>query len=190
VCFDSFWFWDFFTSPHLLAELRDALLEGMDRSVKLPDGAQGLYIRRAGKRAVANDQEVTELLESYGIVPFAAEYMTFRQQVALAAQSRCIVGPHGAGLTLSLFMPDDSKLVELLPIGSLTECFGHIVSLLNLRYYSVPSVPKHPERESERVEPCLGILERTLLQEFGKRPVKSLATSAPQADEVEVGRMV
>jgi hypothetical protein len=169
VCFDSFWFCDFFANPHILQEVRDALLAGMDPTVKLADGAAGLYIARRDTRSVKNEGEVADLLAPYGILPFAAEHMTFRQQVSLAAQSRCIVGPHGSGLTLSLFMPKDSALIELIPIGSLNECFRHIVSLLNHRYYAVPSVPRYPEREIERVEPSLSILEQAIKQEMRTR---------------------
>ncbi|MCB0352021.1 MAG: glycosyltransferase family 61 protein [Bdellovibrionales bacterium] len=127
---------------------------------------RGLYIQREGTRSVRNEAQVLEAMEPYGIKVIQAEKLTLGEQIRLAYDSDVLIGPHGSGLSLSLFMPYSSAIVELLPFAWYNTCFEHIQKLLKLRHHVVPSSPLSLY-ESQVVHPHLAYLKNTLELEFG-----------------------
>lgn len=98
-----------------------------------------IYIRRVGRRRVANDVAVTHLMESRGIVPVELESMTVVEQVRLFCGARLIVGSHGAGLTNIVFS-DDAQIIELFgPWKSL--CYAAIARGFGHRYVGLDMMP-------------------------------------------------
>jgi capsular polysaccharide biosynthesis protein len=166
--FEPFDFSDAVNNPRIWEQVRSTLLEQADKSLTLAPGVNGVYIARSGLRSVKNEASLVPLFERHKIVAMRAEALSIRQQVRIASLSRILVGPHGSGITNSLFMPRESAVVELLPALMLNACFYHIAKILNHRYYTVPTTPTDHDPDKERVEPSLIYLELILEQELSR----------------------
>jgi capsular polysaccharide biosynthesis protein len=81
-----------------------------------PEDAHDLiYVARTDtrKRRVVNEDEVFCALEPLGFRRLALSGMTVCDQVGAFSRARCIVGPHGAGLTNLIFSPPGTGIVEI-----------------------------------------------------------------------------
>jgi hypothetical protein len=168
LMFDFFNFCDAVENPALWDAIRSALLNQADTSMTLAPDINGIYIARSGLRSVKNEAELVPLFQRHGIITMHAEGLSLRQQVRVASLAKILVGPHGSGITNSLFMPRESAVVELLPANMLNACFYHIAKILNHRYYTVPTNPIDHDPNKERVEPNLTYLELILEQELSR----------------------
>lgn len=168
VMFDFFNFCDAVENPHIWEAIRDILLKQADTSLTLPPEVNGIYVARSGLRSVKNERDIAPLFERHGIIAIRAEGLSLRQQVRVVSLSKILVGPHGSGLTNSLFMPRESAVVELLPASMINMCFYHIAMLLNHRYYTVPTNPNDCDPDKERVEPNVTYLQLILEQELSR----------------------
>lgn len=168
VMFDFFNFGDAVENPHIWEAIRNLLLKQADTSLTLPPEVNGIYVARSGLRSVKNERDLAPLFERHGVIPVRAEGLSLRQQVRVASLSKILVGPHGSGLTNSLFMPRESAVVELLPASMINMCYYHIAMILNHRYYTVPTHPNDCDPHKERVEPNITYLQLILEQELSR----------------------
>lgn len=74
-----------------------------------------IYISRkkANFRRIENEEEITDLLESYGFEILSLESFSVLDQAALFSQAEMIVAPHGAGLTNLIFCRPETKILEV-----------------------------------------------------------------------------
>ncbi len=97
-----------------------------------------IYISRqkALKRKIANEDEVVELLLSFGYeIHFFEEY-DLKKQIEIMGQTKILVGMHGAGLTNMLFMKSGGKIFELRNEGDAdNNCYFSQASALAHDYY-------------------------------------------------------
>eukprot|EP01067_Filipodium_phascolosomae_P007154 Filipodium_phascolosomae@DN5657_c0_g1_i1.p1 len=63
------------------------------------------------------------------------ETITMREQLEIISQTDVFVGIHGAGLALTVYQPDDSSLIELLPQSHQLEFFEVMGSISGVHYY-------------------------------------------------------
>jgi hypothetical protein len=103
-------------------------------------GSKGerVYISRraAGKRRIANEQELIPILTANGFEIICAEDLTFEQQVELASQTRYLVSNHGAGLANMLFMREGGSVLELRHCTDyVNNCYFAMSSALDLNYF-------------------------------------------------------
>ena len=103
-------------SPFSYRWLRESLRERALREVDTSRFSERVYISRddAATRRLLNESEALEVLESYGFERYELSSMAVLETIALFAQAKCIVTPHGAGLT-DLIHTDDVSVVELMP---------------------------------------------------------------------------
>ena len=96
-----------------------------------------IYISRANAthRRVLNEADVIEQLRPLGFVPVMLETLSFAEQVALFAQAKVIVAPHGGGLTNLLFCQPGTVVVELASPHYLRHYFWAISQPLQLRHF-------------------------------------------------------
>jgi Glycosyltransferase 61 len=101
-----------------VAKLVPAAIAELASLAPQPDGGnRRLYVSRAraGRRAVSNELELTELVVSHGFEVVQPEMLPLHEQVELFAGAEVVAGPHGAGLTSVLFSPPGTLLIELQP---------------------------------------------------------------------------
>jgi hypothetical protein len=164
VFFDCLSARDAVENPDLLLDLRAALMGGAGIEIGRAPRSGGIYIRRSGSRAVQNEAALLPYLERCKIESIVAESLSFREQIARAAEAALLVGPHGSGLSLSLFMPPESAVIEFVAADYINPCFLSIARALQHRYYPIPSLPVEFERVAGRVEPALEYVEKILEQ--------------------------
>lgn len=90
-----------------------------------------LYLSRgqgANNRIVRNEDEVVHFLLRRGFTVVDPGTLPVRRQIALFADARVVVAPHGAALTNLAFLPEGSGVVELFPAGGVLPDYWRLVS--------------------------------------------------------------
>ena len=119
-------------------------VEAMRNSVQAfpeADRTRRLFVSRADatKRRLANEDEVFARLERFGFERVMPGRLPLADQVALFSGAEIVAGPHGAGLTNLIFMPEGGAVIEI--FGRSLACgtyawlshlgghdYGHVVS--------------------------------------------------------------
>jgi len=86
--------------------------------LELPEvDSKKLYISRkyAASRHIENEEELFPIFKENGIKVINCENMPFLHQVAGFSSADLVIGPHGAGLTNSIFCPMESQVIEIAP---------------------------------------------------------------------------
>ena len=99
-----------------------------------------VYISRERARArhIINETEVLALLSKYGFQTVFLEEMSIVEQVALFANAKFIVAPHGSGLSNLVFCSPGTTIVELFSPHYLRTDYWILSQQLQLKhYYSV-----------------------------------------------------
>ncbi|NJN87979.1 MAG: DUF563 domain-containing protein [Leptolyngbyaceae cyanobacterium SL_7_1] len=105
-----------------------------ERGVAQP--AERIYIsRQSANRCVINELEVTRLLKPLGFQTIVLETLSVVEQVALFANARVIVAPHGSGLTNLVFCHPDATVIELFSPHYVYPCYWYLANLVNVTYY-------------------------------------------------------
>lgn len=112
-------------SPDLNKELAKALIPMKSMTSDTP---RRIYIarRKGTERSIQNSVQLQLLLEKLGFCTIFMENYSLAQQIAIVADAEVILGPHGAGLTLtSVGFPDISRkfIIELTHTEPLNPCF-------------------------------------------------------------------
>lgn len=97
-----------------------------------------IYISRkdAGKRMVANEEELVPYLLDAGFEFIQMEMLNFKEQRELMRETSVLLSIHGAGLSNLIFMQKGSKVIELHPdTASYNSCFYHLSAALGIDYY-------------------------------------------------------
>jgi capsular polysaccharide biosynthesis protein len=87
--------------------------------------------RHAAQRKVRNEDEVEQFLKEKGFICVELEDYSFENEVSLFANCGMFVTIHGAALSNCMFMPENSRVVELVPRPK-SEHDTVILSLQNL----------------------------------------------------------
>lgn len=100
--------------PALQIELVNALLKGLKIS-KSERANKKIYLsrRKAKARKIVNEEALLPYLKEMGYEILYAEDLSFADQVALFASCSSLIALHGAGLTNLMFMPKESKVLEI-----------------------------------------------------------------------------
>ncbi|MFD2207691.1 glycosyltransferase family 61 protein [Kiloniella antarctica] len=104
---------------------------------KSADIKRRVYISRklAPNRIIKNEDEILPILEKFGFEAISFETLSFTEQVELAASCEMIVGPHGAGLTNIMFMPEGGKVVEFHPQRTeINQCYFNLSHAMHHTY--------------------------------------------------------
>ncbi|WP_353932382.1 tetratricopeptide repeat protein [Okeanomitos corallinicola TIOX110] len=96
-----------------------------------------IYITRklAKSRRIINEDEILNLLKSYGFETVTLESMTVAEQALLFSQAEIIISPHGSGLTNLVFCQPGTKVIELFSPNYVYHCYWWISNLVSLDYY-------------------------------------------------------
>lgn len=96
------------------------------------------------ERRLINEHEVETLLAAYDFTTVTLEELSFREQCELAANAEAWVGPHGAGMVHSLFMPPRSLVVEFFSPHFVHPNCPFANKLLQHRYFPLSGAPRTP----------------------------------------------
>ena len=90
--------------------------------------------RHAKNRNILNEDEMIQALSLMNPVVVELEKMSVAEQIGLFAQARCVIAPHGAGLTNMLFVPEDCHVIELFGNEQTNDCYPLIASAMGIRH--------------------------------------------------------
>ncbi|MEL6927818.1 MAG: tetratricopeptide repeat protein [Cyanobacteria bacterium J06600_6] len=98
-----------------------------------------IYVSRAKakNRQLINETEVSQLMAESGFTTVFLEEMSFLEQVAVFANAKTIVAPHGSGLTNLVFCSPDTQVVELFSPNYMRTDYWMISQQLHLQHYYV-----------------------------------------------------
>lgn len=121
-------------SPWTCQFLREAFLnKATTQGLQTPSR---IYIsrRHASYRRILNEDETIARLSPYGFVPIVLESLSFLEQVALFANAKAIIAPHGAGLTNTLFCNPGTQLIEIFSPDMVSVNYWVVSNIIGLNY--------------------------------------------------------
>ena len=121
--------------PWMCQFLRQTFLDGGARQAP----ARRVYISRglASYRRVVNENEVVNLLRSFGFEELKLEGLSMTKQAETMASCEAVVAPHGAGLCNIVFCEAGTKVIEIFSPELVTGFYWKLSSQLNLDYYYI-----------------------------------------------------
>jgi capsular polysaccharide biosynthesis protein len=121
--------------PESMHELRSSILNYYELKAK---PQRKVYISRGneGRRTLTNEDALKNLLTSFDFEIVQMENLSFISQVELMSETAVLIGVHGAGLTNMIFLPTNSKIIELRAEGDkVNNCYFALADALGLDYY-------------------------------------------------------
>lgn len=133
--------------PGLMFSLRDRLLNASRQQGSEPQESR-LYIARAVTRRIVNEAELQACIEPYGFhTRHLMERYPLAEQIRRVSGAEVVIGPHGAGMALTMFMPPRSTVIELFPPTYVNPCMTATARQLRQRFHMLVSsihVPYSP----------------------------------------------
>lgn len=122
--------------PWALTFLRQQFLPIASTQMQQPER---IYITRssAHHRRLLNEAAVLNYLDTLGFVSVELESLSLSEQIALFAQAKVIVAPHGGGLTNTIFCTPGTTVIELFAPNYIRHYYWVISQQLRLRHYFI-----------------------------------------------------
>lgn len=111
-----------------------------------------IYISRAraNRRRVLNEKELTKFLNQLAFRTIYLEEMSVTEQAQTFAAAKCIVAPHGAGLTNLAFCCPNTKVVELFAPHYIHYAYWILSNQIGLDYYYLIGEGERPTKNQYR----------------------------------------
>lgn len=93
-----------------------------------------VYIARRGRRRIANEAELADILSRFGFKTVAMEGMALEEQIAAVAGAEAVLAPHGAALSHLIHACDGATVVECMPPSYCNASFFVLAGACGLRY--------------------------------------------------------
>lgn len=133
--------WTSIFYPEQLFQVRNLCFNHLDKMQLNIKTHQRIFVsrRKANRRNITNELEVTSFLKKHDFVIICFEDYTIYEQIHLVKNAKILISLHGAGLTNALFMDEGSILLELTPKvdkpSQFRFPFWRIASHLKLKYW-------------------------------------------------------
>ena len=140
-------------SSGALEWLGAAGLASLDSAPRPPHRFLYISRRQVLYRRAVNEDEVIAYLADHGFEFHTLEDYTLREQIALFAEAKVVMGPHGAGHTNMIFSPRGLVVVDILN-GDVNQCFHNMCLTLGHEYWymfgdDIPDPSKNVQRPSK-----------------------------------------
>ncbi|MCY7352690.1 MAG: glycosyltransferase family 61 protein [Cytophagaceae bacterium] len=93
-----------------------------------------IYVSRAGRRRVLNENEVIALVKRYGFEVIEDVPRSVAEQYEIYRNAAFIIGPHGASFTNIIWCQPGTHLFELFSASYVPDHFHYLAQILKLRY--------------------------------------------------------
>lgn len=112
-----------------------------------------IYVRRAGRRRILNEEALIALLQHYGLQIIDDVPRTLLEQVLIYHHAAFVIGPHGAAFTNILWCQPGTHLFELFPNTYTPDYFRYLAQVLGLTYsaycHEIPLGSEHHHVEDD-----------------------------------------
>lgn len=135
-------------APELILDIRRQLLQRIVPTTSIT----GVYISRrhaSRGRHIVNEREILPILTRNRITPIVMENLPLADQLSVMSGTSILVGPHGAGMVHSLFMPEGSAVVEMFSPAFVPDTNAAVLRLLGHMHRGVVGRPRPDENEIE-----------------------------------------
>jgi hypothetical protein len=131
-----------------------------------PSPERRLYIARAGRRKVINEDQLLRMLKLRGFEPIEDRPRSMEEQIALFASASHIVAPHGAGLSNILWSGPSTQVLELANSAYPSGAFVRLAAMLGIHLDRLifGTQTWHWSNIAEDFEVELGVVERYLTE--------------------------
>ncbi len=113
---------------------RRRMRQQLRNTIKMGPASPGrrIYIsrRHANNRVLANELQVSDLLQAGGFEIHHLEKFSFAEQIRLFHDTAVVVGLHGAGLTNLMLCQETTRLIEIRPSDCRRNCFPQLAAEL------------------------------------------------------------
>ncbi len=128
-----------------------------------------VYISRAGRRRVVNEDELIAMLRDYDFTIIYDEPRSLAEQVSMYKNASFILGPHGASFTNVIWCEPGTHLLELFSPRYVPGFFRYLAQIMDMRYsaysYGSENDPGQQDLEENMYVSVPG-LERILAELF------------------------
>ena len=126
---------DGIAAPASIEWLRSEMISSAMPSDSTQTDCTLLYVSRedADRRRVSNEEEILEMLNSYGFEKVLPGELSEEQAVQTFNRAEIIAGPHGAGLT-NMIYSEDCAIIELLPNDTYSWAYFVLAQQLDFEY--------------------------------------------------------
>lgn len=138
-------------NQYLLSAFRSDVIALLS-SDRLISPIRKLYISRssAKRRKVTNEDELWQSLQMHGFEKVELEKLAWKDQVRLFREAVLVISNHGAGLSNIMFMPADSKVIELKSDKNDYWCYYSLARVCHLQYaYLLCKPSSHNHRDAD-----------------------------------------
>jgi len=96
-----------------------------------------VYVSRGKQKArkIHNENELLNVLIPLGFRVVYFEELNFEEQVRIVRNTDVLVTSHGANVTNCMFMPDNSKVLEIIRSDQPNFCYWALATVTNKKYY-------------------------------------------------------
>ena len=140
-----------------------------DRLTPLAGSRMGkrIYVSRAGRRRITNEEKVRRLLVGRGFTVIEDQPRSLREQIGLFHEAEIVVAPHGAALANLLWCRPGTLVVELASECYFPPFYQNLAEFCGLRHAAVlsPGGRSHWTRMGDSVTVDLMNLKQKLDQE-------------------------
>jgi hypothetical protein len=132
--------------PHPLIKRPLGMLRKCFPSIATNSKNTRLYISRQdfNDRELENEQEIEELVSSYGFTLVCLSDLPISSQIELFSNATHIIAPHGAGITNIVFCKPATNLLEIHMLSYNNWCYRRIAGIYNLNYGCIWATPTSP----------------------------------------------
>lgn len=156
--------------PHP-ADIR-ALKKHVEKQIRLPPSEKKrIYVSRAGRRRVINENSLIDLLKKYDFTIIEDKPRTVAEQVAIYRNASFILGPHGASFTNIIWCEPGTHLFELFAPSMILNHFRYLSRTMDMTYsayHHVLTMNNKKEALEEDMFVSITDLERSLNGLLGK----------------------
>ena len=125
--------------PGLVHAIQRRMIPAACRKGREPSESR-IYIARVGTRRIVNEPEFMEFLIKRGFNGrYLMESYPLAEQIRRVSDAEVVIGPHGAGMALTMFMPMNSAVVELFAPNYINPCMTSTARQLLQRMHMVVS---------------------------------------------------
>lgn len=118
--------------PFAVQFLRESFLASYIDKCHKP--SERIFVVRRATRRVLNENEITPILDRFGIKKVVLEELSFEEQVGLFQSAELVVAPHGAGLTNIVFCQEGANVIEFFSPNYVNVCFWALANQVGLKY--------------------------------------------------------
>ncbi len=112
-----------------------ALKNEVERKLQIKRTAHNrVYISRACRRRILNEEALMEMLRRYDFQIIADKPRTIAEQCTIYKNASIIIGPHGASFTNLIWCEPDTQIIELFAPNYAPNYFLYLAQLMGLRY--------------------------------------------------------